>query len=36
MPKTCACWVGFGCRFTADDDNCNDNGKTDETATPDC
>ena len=27
MPKTCACWVGFGCCFTADDDNCNDNGK---------
>ena len=35
MPKTCACWVGFDCCFAGDDDSCNDNGKTDETATPD-
>ena len=35
MPKTCACWVGVGCCFAAADDICNDNGKTDETATPD-
>ena len=27
MPKTCACWVGFGCCFNVDDGNCYDNGK---------